>query len=198
MQGGSPSQSGSSAGQQSQESGGLEQIRSMIQAEMAKTGGGQQNSGQSSGSGNQAGSSAEQQSQESGGLEQIRSMIQGEMAKAGGGQRNFGQSSGPGNQAGPSAQSQQSASGSSSAKGSTSASQVGQSSQSKKAKIQPKSSSGQNQTVAEVLTQAQYELSEELQANLQKLRSVIRQSQEIAKKIELVLGHGEKGSGNKE
>ncbi|MCY0877999.1 MAG: hypothetical protein OWU84_03510 [Firmicutes bacterium] len=51
------------------------------------------------------------------------------------------------------------------------------------------------ETVAQVLTQAQYELSQELEANLTKLRSVIQQSQEIAKKIELVLGHGEKGSG---
>ncbi len=179
--------SGTSSGQNSSQS-----LREIIRQEMQRMQGG---------SPSQSGSSAGQQSQppqESGSLEQIQSMIQAEMAKAGGGQRNFGQSSGPGNQAGPSAQSQQSASGSSSAKGSTSASQVGQSSQSKKAKIQPKSSSGQNQTVAEVLTQAQYELSEELQANLQKLRSVIRQSQEIAKKIELVLGQGEKGSGNKE
>jgi len=52
------------------------------------------------------------------------------------------------------------------------------------------------ETVAQVLTQAQYELSQELEANLKKLRSVIQQSQEIAKKIELVLGQGEKGSGN--
>lgn len=55
--------------------------------------------------------------------------------------------------------------------------------------------SGQNGTVAQVLTQAQYELSQELEANLKKLRSVIQQSQEIAKKIELVLGKGNKGSG---
>jgi hypothetical protein len=55
--------------------------------------------------------------------------------------------------------------------------------------------SSNEQTVAQVLTEAQYELSQELEANLTKLRSVIQQSQEIAKKIELVLGHGEKGSG---
>lgn len=55
-----------------------------------------------------------------------------------------------------------------------------------------------SQTVAQVLTQAQYELSQELEANLKKLRSVIQQSEEIAKKIELVLGRGEQGSGSKE
>ncbi len=82
----------------------------------------------------------------------------------------------------------------------TSASQIGDSAKAKKAQVQPKSSGSQSskETVAQVLTQAQYELSEELQANLHKLRSVIRQSEEIAKKIELVLGHGEKGSGNNE
>lgn len=50
------------------------------------------------------------------------------------------------------------------------------------------------QEVAAVLTEAQYELSQELEANLKKLRSVIQQSQEIAKKIELVLGKGSQGS----
>ena len=79
-----------------------------------------------------------------------------------------------------------------------SASYVGESTKSKKATVQPKTSANTEQTVAQVLTQAQYELSQELEENLQKLRSVIQQSQEIAKKIELVLGHGEKGSGNKE
>jgi type III secretory pathway lipoprotein EscJ len=57
------------------------------------------------------------------------------------------------------------------------------------------SSSSPAQDVAQVLTQAQYELSQELEANLKKLRGVIQQSQEIAKKIELVLGQGSKGSG---
>ncbi|MBX5466247.1 MAG: hypothetical protein K6U14_01960 [Firmicutes bacterium] len=46
------------------------------------------------------------------------------------------------------------------------------------------------QSVAGVLTQAQYELSQELEANLKKLKAVIRESQEIARKIELVLGQG--------
>jgi hypothetical protein len=67
---------------------------------------------------------------------------------------------------------------------------------SKKASVKPKDS--QSQQVAEVLTQAQYELSQELEANLKKLRSVIQQSQEIAKKIEMVLGKGDKGSGKSE
>jgi hypothetical protein len=44
--------------------------------------------------------------------------------------------------------------------------------------------------VAEVLTAAQYELSQQLEANLMKLKAVIRESEEIAKKIETVLGHG--------
>lgn len=53
-----------------------------------------------------------------------------------------------------------------------------------------------SQQVAQVLTQAQYELSQELEANLVKLKSVIHESQEIAKKIELVLGKGSSsGSG---
>ncbi len=56
------------------------------------------------------------------------------------------------------------------------------------------SHSDSDQHVAEVLTQAQYELGQELQANLQKLKSVIRESQEIAKKIELVLGQGSSGN----
>lgn len=55
------------------------------------------------------------------------------------------------------------------------------------------SGSSSDQHVAEVLTQAQYELSQELQANLKKLKNVIRESQEIAKKIELVLGQGSSG-----
>ncbi len=79
----------------------------------------------------------------------------------------------------------------------SSSSQVGESRKSKRATVQPKVSGSTEQTVAQVLTQAQYELSQELETNLRKLRSVIRQSQEIAKKIELVLGHGNKGSGNK-
>ena len=74
---------------------------------------------------------------------------------------------------------------------------MGESRKSKRATVQPKVSGSTEQTVAQVLTQAQYELSQELETNLRKLRSVIRQSQEIAKKIELVLGHGNKGSGNK-
>jgi hypothetical protein len=45
-------------------------------------------------------------------------------------------------------------------------------------------------TFAQTLTQAQYELSQELEENLMKLKSVIQQSQEIAKKIEMVLGQG--------
>jgi len=57
------------------------------------------------------------------------------------------------------------------------------------------SSGDASQQVAQVLTQAQYELSQELQANLTKLRSVIQQSQEIAKKIEMVLGQGNQGGG---
>lgn len=69
-------------------------------------------------------------------------------------------------------------------------------SSSKKGAVQPKTNASSEQTVAQVLTQAQYELSQELEENLTKLRSVIQQSQEIAKKIELVLGHGEKGSGS--
>ncbi|MDA8192531.1 MAG: hypothetical protein M0Z53_00845 [Thermaerobacter sp.] len=51
------------------------------------------------------------------------------------------------------------------------------------------------QTAAQALTEAQYELSRELRGNLSKLRSVIQQSQEIAKKIEMVLGQGEQGGG---
>lgn len=47
--------------------------------------------------------------------------------------------------------------------------------------------------VAEVLTQAQWELSKELEANLKQLRQVINQSQEVARKIEQVLGRGQKG-----
>ena len=74
----------------------------------------------------------------------------------------------------------------------------GANAKSKKAAVQSKGSGGKGQTVAQVLTQAQYELSEELEMNLRKLRSVIRQSEEIAKKIEQVLGHGSKGSGNQE
>lgn len=83
----------------------------------------------------------------------------------------------------------------------SSASSVGQSSsghRNKKAKVEPKMNANNSQTVAQVLTQAQYELSQELEANLKKLRSVIQQSEEIAKKIELVLGRGEQGSGTKE
>lgn len=82
----------------------------------------------------------------------------------------------------------------------SSASSVGQgtSGHKKKAKVQPKMNANNSQTVAQVLTQAQYELSQELEANLKKLRSVIQQSEEIAKKIELVLGRGEQGSGSKE
>ncbi len=82
----------------------------------------------------------------------------------------------------------------------SSASSVGQgtSSHKKKAKVAPKMNANNSQTVAQVLTQAQYELSQELEANLKKLRSVIQQSEEIAKKIELVLGRGEQGSGTKE
>ncbi|MDA8204774.1 MAG: hypothetical protein M0Z36_01800 [Thermaerobacter sp.] len=53
------------------------------------------------------------------------------------------------------------------------------------------------ETVAQVLTQDQYQLSQELEANLMKLKSVIRESQEIAKKIELVLGQGNRSSGGK-
>lgn len=52
------------------------------------------------------------------------------------------------------------------------------------------------QSAAQVLTQAQDELSQELEANLVKLKSVIHQSQEIAKKIEMVLGQGDGGSGS--
>ncbi len=78
------------------------------------------------------------------------------------------------------------------------ASDVGESSKSKRAKVHSKGSETKEQSVAEVLTHAQYELSQELETNLKKLRSVIRQSQEIASKIEQVLGHGTKGSGNKE
>jgi hypothetical protein len=41
-----------------------------------------------------------------------------------------------------------------------------------------------------VLTQAQWELSQELEANLKQLRQVINQSEEVARKIERVLGYG--------
>lgn len=80
----------------------------------------------------------------------------------------------------------------------SSATSTGANAKSKKAAVQSKGSGSKGQTVAQVLTQAQYELSEELEMNLRKLRSVIRQSEEIAKKIEQVLGHGSKGSGNQE
>jgi hypothetical protein len=49
------------------------------------------------------------------------------------------------------------------------------------------------QGVAEVLGQAQWQLSQELSANLKELRRVINQSQEIARKIEQVLGEGTSG-----
>lgn len=50
------------------------------------------------------------------------------------------------------------------------------------------------QTVASVLTNAQWQLSEELESNLKQLRQVINQSQEVARKIEQVLGHGTRSS----
>ena len=49
------------------------------------------------------------------------------------------------------------------------------------------------ESVAEVLGQAQWQLSEDLSANLKELRRVINQSQEIARKIEQVLGQGTSG-----
>lgn len=60
----------------------------------------------------------------------------------------------------------------------------------------PETDDGKNSqavAVAEVLTQAQWELSKELEANLKQLRQVINQSQEVARKIEQVLGRGQKG-----
>ena len=51
------------------------------------------------------------------------------------------------------------------------------------------------EAVAQVLGQAQWELSEDLSANLKELRRVINQSQEIARKIEQVLGQGTSGQG---
>lgn len=51
-------------------------------------------------------------------------------------------------------------------------------------------SSPSAETVANVLTQAQWELSQELEANLKQLRQVINQSEEVARKIERVLGYG--------
>ncbi|MGC8489006.1 MAG: hypothetical protein ACP5QO_12450 [Clostridia bacterium] len=45
-------------------------------------------------------------------------------------------------------------------------------------------------TVANALTNAQWQLSQELEANLKQLRQVINQSQEVARKIEQVLGYG--------
>lgn len=59
----------------------------------------------------------------------------------------------------------------------------------------PPKSAGQSssQSVAEVLGQAQWQLSEDLSANLKELRRVINQSQEIARKIEQVLGQGTSG-----
>lgn len=65
----------------------------------------------------------------------------------------------------------------------------------RRATVQPKAAATA-QSVAGVLTQAQYELSQELEANLKKLKAVIRESQEIARKIELVLGKGQGGSGS--
>jgi hypothetical protein len=47
--------------------------------------------------------------------------------------------------------------------------------------------------VAEVLTEAQWQLSRELEANLKELRQVIRQSESIAQKIESVLGQDSGG-----
>lgn len=44
-----------------------------------------------------------------------------------------------------------------------------------------------------MLGQAQWQLSEDLSANLKELRRVINQSQEIARKIEQVLGQGTSG-----
>jgi hypothetical protein len=49
--------------------------------------------------------------------------------------------------------------------------------------------------VAQVLTQAQWELSQELENNLKQLRQVIRESQAIAQKIEQVLGQGSQSQG---
>ncbi len=49
------------------------------------------------------------------------------------------------------------------------------------------------ESVAQVLGQAQWQLSEDLSANLKELRRVINQSQEIARKIEQVLGQGTSG-----
>lgn len=123
--------------------------------------------------------------------EQLRQMVRQELASVSqnpGGSAN--QNSPGGNQnsgQGSSNNNQSSASGTGSNK-------------SKKAQVKPKTSgsNSQSQTVAQVLTQAQYELSQELEANLKKLRSVIQQSEEIAKKIELVLGRGDKGSGKQE
>jgi len=50
------------------------------------------------------------------------------------------------------------------------------------------------QTAAQVLAQAQYELANELEASLQKLKQVIRESEQIANKISNLLG--EENSGN--
>lgn len=54
----------------------------------------------------------------------------------------------------------------------------------------PGSSQSGDTTVANVLTNAQWQLSQELEANLKQLRQVINQSQEVARKIEQVLGYG--------
>ncbi|PSR34644.1 MAG: hypothetical protein C7B46_04190 [Sulfobacillus benefaciens] len=159
---------GSSGGQSSTS------LRDIIQEELAKT---QQSGKKDNGS--------------SGSLdpEQLRQIVRQELASMSQNQgSNTSQNSSNSNSGqGNSSNNQSSASGTNSNK-------------SKKAQVKPKTSgsNSQSQTVAQVLTQAQYELSQELEANLKKLRSVIQQSEEIAKKIELVLGRGEKGSGKQE
>lgn len=59
---------------------------------------------------------------------------------------------------------------------------------------QAQASSQSAEAIASVLTEAQWQLSQELEANLKQLRQVINQSQEVARKIERVLGKGTKGS----
>ncbi|HEX6972708.1 MAG TPA: hypothetical protein VF234_10865 [Limnochordia bacterium] len=45
------------------------------------------------------------------------------------------------------------------------------------------------QSIAHTLAQAQFELSQELALNLQRLKNVISESQDLARKIEAILGH---------
>ncbi len=178
-------------------------LRSLIQQEMA------QMQSQGDGTESEIGESSQDEDLRQLVRQELRAMKDGGRSNHGGqsGHRNTGQTTPAGNVTGGTSSSPNNASrasGGSSKHGSgsqSSASSVGESSSShhnKKAKIKPKMNADDSQTVAQVLTQAQYELSQELEANLKKLRSVIQQSEEIAKKIELVLGRGEQGSGTKE